>query len=304
MAIQATAGRARRSMRRPVWMERPSPAVQAGKVVIIAAIVVVMMYPFLYVIAMSFASPEALTSGALFPTEFSLEAYRSIFGGSVVVRAMFVSGGITVVGTALSMLFTTTLAYGLMRTKDVPGSRTVLLLALFTMLFGAGIIPNYLLVRSLGLLNTYWSLILPGLISAFNMVVVRNFFMGIPTELLESARIDGAGEWRIFTFIVLPLSKAVLAVVGLFYAVGYWNAFFNAMIYLNDTTKWPIQVVLNQYVVQGSTLTSIQAPDRPPPPARTVQMAVVVVATVPILILYPFLQRFFTKGVLTGAIKG
>ncbi|WP_082544142.1 carbohydrate ABC transporter permease [Sanguibacter sp. Leaf3] len=294
----------RPSGKRPVWMGTPSPGVQALKAITIALIVLVMLYPFVYVIAMSFASREAAASGGFFPTAFSLDAYRSILGGDVVTRAMLVSIGITTVGTTLSMIFTTTLAYGLMRTRDVPGAKTVLVLVLCTMLFGAGIIPNYLLVRSLGLLDSYWSLIVPGLISAFNMVVVRNFFMGLPTELFESARLDGASDWRIFTRIVIPLSKAVLAVIALFYAVGYWNSFFNAMIYLNDTSKWPIQVVLNQYVVQGSALTSIQAPDQPPPPGQTLQMAVIVVATIPILMLYPFAQRYFTKGVLTGAIKG
>ena len=134
------------------------------------------------------------------------------------------------------------------------------------------------------------------------MIVMRNFFMELPQELFESARIDGASEFRIFFSIVLPLSKAVLAVVGLFYAVGYWNSFFNALLYINDTTKWPIQLVLNQYVVQSNALTDLQAPDRPVPPAQIVQMAIVVVATLPILIVYA--QRFFTKGVLAGAIKG
>src|SRR5699024_3920679 len=140
--------------------------------------------------------------------------------------------------------------------------------------------------------------------SAFNMIVMRNFFMELPQELLESARIDGASEFRMFASIVLPLSKAVLAVIALFYAVGYWNSFFNALLYINDTTKWPIQLVLNQYVVQSNAMTDLQAPDRPAPPAQTVQMAIVVVATLPILVVYPFAQRFFTKGVLTGAIKG
>jgi ABC-type glycerol-3-phosphate transport system permease component len=132
---------------------------------------------------------------------------------------------------------------------------------------------------------------------------MRNFFMNLPGELFEAARIDGAGHFRIFFQIVIPLSKAVIAVIALFYAVGYWNVFFNAMIYLNDTSKWPIQVVLNQFVVQNSDINALQNPDRPPPPAQAVQMAVIVLATLPILIVYPFLQRYFTKGVLTGAIK-
>lgn len=257
--------KASRADARPVWMERPGPLVQAGKAVAIAAIVVVMLYPFFYVILMSFASPEAATSGTFWPSSFSIQAYVSILTGGVVTRALLVSAGVTLVGTVLSMAFTTTLAYGLTRTKDVPFAKPILVMVLCTMLFGAGIIPNYLLVRQLGLLDSYWSLILPGLISAFNMIVVRNFFMGLPSELIEAAKLDGASEFQIFIRIVLPLSKAVLAVIALFYAVGYWNSFFNAMIYLNDAAKWPIQLVLNQYVVQGSTLSSVQPPGVPAP---------------------------------------
>jgi putative aldouronate transport system permease protein len=157
------------------------------------------------------------------------------------------------------------------------------------------------------LINTFGSLILPGAISAFNLVVVRQFFMSIPSELLESARIDGANDLWILLRIVLPLSKPVLAVIALFYGVGYWNEFFNAILYLNDADKWPIQLVLRQYVLQGSALLAsgvIPDPSQPPPPSQTIQMAVVVIATVPILLVYPFLQRYFTKGVLAGAIKG
>ncbi|PZP14781.1 MAG: ABC transporter permease [Brachybacterium faecium] len=285
-------------------MSRPSRGMQVVKFVLIAFIVLVMLYPFIYVIAFSFADRNSVSSGQLLPTSFSTSAYESIFAGGVVTRSLLVTAGITIVGTTLSLFFTATLAYGLTRTRQVPFSKTALVLVLCTMFFGAGIIPNYLLIKELGLLNSYWALILPGLISAFNMIVMRNFFMELPQELFESARIDGASEFRIFFSIVLPLSKAVLAVIALFYAVGYWNSFFNALLYINDTTKWPIQLVLNQYVVQSNALTDLQAPDRPAPPAQTVQMAIVVVATLPILIVYPFAQRFFTKGVLTGAIKG
>ena len=289
---------------RPPWMTRTSPTVKALKVAAIAMIVVVMLYPFVYVIAFSFADAGSVSSGQLLPTSFSTAAYESIFAGGVVTRSLLVTAGVTAVGTFLSLLFTSMLAYGLTRTHQVPFSRAAMVLVLCTMFFGAGIIPNYLLIKELGLLDSLWSLILPGLISAFNMIVMRNFFMELPQELLESARIDGASEFRIFFSIVLPLSKAVIAVIALFYAVGYWNSFFNALLYIDDTSKWPIQLVLNQYVVQSNALTDLQAPDRPAPPAQTVQMAIVVVATLPILVVYPFAQRFFTKGVLTGAIKG
>lgn len=296
-------GRSTRSGRAP-WMDRPSPTMQALKAVAIAAIVLVMLYPFLYVVMFSFADGRSVGSGQLWPTSFSLDAYESIFAGGVVTRSLLVTAGITIVGTLLSLLFTSTLAYGLTRTRQVPFAKAAMVMVLCTMFFGAGIIPNYLLIKELGLLDSYWALILPGLISAFNMIVMRNFFMELPQELFESARIDGASEFRIFAAIVLPLSKAVIAVIALFYAVGYWNSFFNALLYINDTSKWPIQLVLNQYVVQSNAMTDLQAPDRPAPPAQTVQMAIVVVATLPILVVYPFAQRFFTKGVLTGAIKG
>lgn len=293
----------RKSDSRPAWMEKPGPVVQFFKGLLIAIICVIMLYPLIYVIAMSFGTAESIQSGQLFPTSFSLEAYRSVLAGGIVTQALINSALITIVGTTLSVLMTAMLAYGLMRTKDVPGSKFVLILVLLTMLFGAGIIPMYLLVKGLGLLNSIWAIVLPGMIGAFNMIVMRNFFMNLPQELFEAARVDGAGHFRIFFQIVLPLSKAVIAVIALFYAVGYWNVFFNAMIYLNDTDKWPIQVVLNQFVVQNSDLNTIQNPDRPPPPAQAVQMAVIVLATLPILVVYPFLQRYFTKGVLTGAIK-
>jgi putative aldouronate transport system permease protein len=288
----------------PAWRTVPSYPVRLLKGIVIAAIFAVMLYPLIYVVLSSFMPASATLEGSLIPSAWSMQAYRVILEGGLVTRALGVSVGVTLVGTALSVLATTTLAYGLTRTRDVPGAKVILYLVLFTMLFGAGIIPNYLLVKDLGLLNSYWSLILPGLISAFNMVVVRNFFMQIPRDLFEAARIDGASDLRIFARIVLPLSKAVIAVIALFYAVGYWNSFFTAMLYINDSSKWPIQLVLNQYVLQGTPLAQLQNPSSTPPPAQAVQMAVVVLATVPILLIYPFLQRYFTKGVLTGAIKG
>jgi ABC-type glycerol-3-phosphate transport system permease component len=286
-------------------MAPPSPLIQAVKAVVIILIVITMIYPLVYVIAMSFASPEQARAGVVFPTEYSLDAYRAIFNGGTVVQGLQNSLFITVVGTILSLAATSMLAWGLVRTRQVPGAKFVLILVLATMFFGAGIIPNFMLIKYLGLLDSTWSLIIPGLISAFNMIVIRNFFQGLPEELIEAARIDGAGEWRIFLRIVLPLSKPVLAVMGLFYAVAYWNTYFNALLYINDSEKWPIQVVLQQYVLAGVAIPgAVVSPDQPPPPGITLQMAVIVLATVPILLVYPFLQRYFTSGVLTGAIKG
>jgi ABC-type glycerol-3-phosphate transport system permease component len=307
LATAVRPGRARRSRRpssRSPWRRKAPWPVQLLKTAVILFIVCVMLYPLLYVITSSFLPANGTLQGSLVPSAWSLDAYRAILQGGLITRALEVSAGITIFGTLLSVIFTTTLAYGLTRTRDVPGSKTILYLVLVTMLFGAGIIPNYLLVKYLGLLNSYWALILPGLISAFNMVVIRNFFMQIPGDILEAARIDGAGELGIFLRIVLPLSKAVIAVISLFYAVGYWNSFFGAMLYINDSSKWPIQLVLNQYVLQGTPLAQLQNPNSTPPPQQALQMAVVVLATVPILVIYPFAQKYFTKGVITGAIKG
>jgi ABC-type glycerol-3-phosphate transport system permease component len=301
-----TAGKnQKKSSGRPPWMEKPSPVASTLKALVLVSIVVVMLFPFLNVLAVSLSTYKDTLGGGLvlFPKNPTLDAYRTIFSGGIVVRALQVSAGLTFFGTLLQMIFTTTMAWGLSR-PNVPGSRFVLIIVLMAMLISPGIIPMFLMIKEVGLLDTYPALIIPGLISSFNLIIVRQFFMNLPTDLIDSARLDGASEWSIFTTIALPLSKAVLAVVGLFYAVGIWNAFFNAILYIKDTEKWPIQLVLRQYVLMGATVNSADFNQATPLPPATLQMAIVVVATVPILIVYPFLQRYFTEGVLTGAIKG
>lgn len=284
----------------PLWM-------QILKGLTIVFIVIVMVVPFINILSVSLSTyADTLRGGfVLFPENPTLDAYRAIFRGGIVTRALQISFGLTIVGTALQMAFTTTMAWGLSR-PGVPGSRAVLFVVLAALLFSPGIIPSYLLIKELNLLNTYAALILPGLISSFNLIIVRQFFLNLPSDLLESARLDGASEFQLFKDIALPLSKAVLAVVALFYAVGIWNNFFNAVLYITDATMWPIQLVLRQYVLQGSDIAAAAeaTSNRPLPPARTLQMAIVVVATTPILLVYPFLQRYFTQGVLSGAIKG
>jgi ABC-type glycerol-3-phosphate transport system permease component len=289
-------------------MERPSRAYLTAKIIVFAMILTAVIYPLVSVVATSLASQQDVDEGGgmvLWPQHPSLESYYTIFQGGTVSRAIVVSVGITVVGTLLSLAVTTGLAYGLAR--PVVFRKPLLMLALFSLLFQPGIIPSYLVVKELGLLNTYAALILPVMLSGFNLVVMRQFFMEIPHELIDSARIDGANELRILLSIVLPLSGAILAVIALLYAVFYWNAFFQALLYLQDSSMWPLQLVLRQYVIQGSPLpgvTQYAAPGGSPPPTQSIQMAVVVVATLPILVVYPFLQKYFTKGVLTGAIKG
>jgi multiple sugar transport system permease protein/putative aldouronate transport system permease protein len=268
----------------------------------------VVILPFLSVVSTSIADQKQITNAGgyvLWPNHPSLNAYRAIFNGGVVTRALMVSITITVVGTILSLAATTALAYGLSRTGSF-AHKPILMVVLFALLFGPGIIPNYLVIKELGLLNSYWSLILPTLINAFNVIVIRAFIMNIPQDLIDSAKIDGATEMQVLRRIVLPLSKAVLAVVGLFFAVGYWNNFFNALLYINDTTKWPLQLVLRTYVVNNAPLGSdqLQVSAEALPPPQSLQMAILVISLVPILLVYPFLQRHFSKGVMVGAVKG
>ncbi|MFJ1847009.1 carbohydrate ABC transporter permease [Streptomyces sp. NPDC088146] len=286
-------------------MERPTRVGQIAKAVAVVVVVLAVAYPLVGVIGTSFASQTDIIKSSglvLWPEHPTLDAYHTIFTGGVVTRALIVSVGITVVGTLASLLVTVGMAYGLSR-RDVTGSRFILMTALFTMLFNAGIIPNFLLVKGLGLYDTYAALVMPTLVSAFNLVVLRSFFMNLPDELYDAAKVDGAGDFRILVRIVLPLSKAVLAVISLFYAVTYWNAFFNSLLYLNDSDKWPLPMVLRTYVLQGQSLNAASAGEALAP-QQAVQMAVLVIAVVPILCVYPFLQRYFTKGVLTGAVKG
>ncbi|PZG01804.1 carbohydrate ABC transporter permease [Micromonospora deserti] len=285
----------------------PSLFMRVVKAVVLTLCCALVIVPFVGVISTSLATQEqVIRSGGfvLIPDGVSWAAYKSVFAGGVVTRAVLVSILITVVGTAISLACTAMLAYSLSR----PGSLAhtpLLMVVLMSLLFTPGIIPSYLMVKQMGLLNSYWALIIPTAVSGFNTIVMRAFFMGLPTELLESARIDGASEAQTLLRVVLPLSKAVMAVIGLFYAVGYWNAFFNAMLYINDTEKWPLQLVLRTYVVNNAVLGADQlGGSETLPPQQSIQMAILVIALVPILLVYPFLQRHFAKGVLTGAVKG
>jgi putative aldouronate transport system permease protein len=298
---------------RAVWEEEPTAVGRVGKPVVLALIALAVAFPMYVVVVTSLSSTEAVTrAGGLVvvPRDLTIAAYVQLLSGGVVTRALVISVLITLIGTAFSLWVTVLAAYGLSR----PGSlfhRPLLFVVLLTFLFGPGIIPSYLLVNSLGLIDSYASLILPTAVSAFNLIVMRAFFMAIPAELIDSARIDGAGEFAILRRIVMPLSKAVVAVVGLFYAVGYWNAFFNALLYLNDNNKWPLQMVLRTYIVEQQALptgaggvASGVGLGLAPAPGLAIKMAIVVIAIVPVLLVYPFIQRHFTKGVIIGAVKG
>lgn len=292
-------------VKRPVWMEKQNPVIAVLKYAFIIIVSVSIIIPLLVVVSTSFADDVQLRDAGgyvLWPTHPTLEAYRTIFSSPLIFRALGVSVFITVVGTLLALVVTISMAYALSR--PVLFGKPMLMAIIVTLFFGPGIIPMYLMIKQLNLLDSIWSLILPGLFASFNFIVMRSFFMGIPRELIESAQIDGASDFRILWSIVLPLSKAVIAVIGLFYAVGFWNSFFNALLYINDQTKWPIQLILRSYVIQGTSLTANQLGVQQTVQPQAIKMAVVVVAMVPIVLVYPFLQKYFTKGVITGAIKG
>ncbi|MGM1062077.1 carbohydrate ABC transporter permease [Saccharothrix sp. Mg75] len=297
---------------RPAWDEAPTRLGQAAKAVLVGLVLLAVLFPLWVVVLTSVSPSSAITEAGglvVVPDGFTLGAYAELLSGGTVTRSVLVSTGITAVGTLFSVVVTLLAAYGLSR----PGSfahRPLLFTVLLTFLFGPGLIPTYLLVQSLGLLDTYAALVLPGAVAAFNLVVLRSFFMNIPQDLVDSARIDGAGDFRVLTRIVLPLSKGVTAVIALFYAVGYWNAFFNAFLYLNSTDKWPLQLVLRTYVLQGQPIPGTSHADSTLDgtgglvATLAVKMAVVVIAIVPVLVVYPFVQKHFTKGVIVGAVKG
>ena len=277
-------------------------------VIFLIAFAVVTTLPFVYIIAGSFASQAEITARGFFfiPREPRLEAYEYIFASRLLPRAMVVSVLMTVVGTFVSMLMTITFAYPLSK-RYLPGRNVMLMLVIFTMLFSGGMIPTFLAVRALGLLNNFWALILPNAISVWNLIILKNFFQGIPADLEEAARIDGASDMQVFVKIVLPLSTAAIATFSLFYAVGYWNSFRPALLYLPSATEWwPLQLVLRNIVLLagGFIADVVVDPEFIQPPPDSIRNAVIVFATVPILLVYPFIQKHFTKGVMVGAIKG
>jgi putative aldouronate transport system permease protein len=288
----------------PHW-DRPGIFSRSILYVMMLFLAAVMLFPFLYVLAVSFSSYRDVVDGKLiiFPAHPTLEAYSWVLQGGEFMQGLEVSIFLVVVGTAVNMFMTTTMAYALSR-RGVPGNKFVLVLVLLTLLIAPGIIAKYLVVKQFSLLNTLWALIIPGAIVPFNLVVLRQFFLTIPEELIDSAKLDGASDLRILWSITLPLSKAALAAIALFYAVGHWNSFFEATIYLNDPQLYPVSVILRLLVLQGGQTMNEALPGQTPPPDLTIQMAVVVLTILPILLLYPFLQKYFSKGVLTGSIKG
>jgi putative aldouronate transport system permease protein len=293
--------------RRPAWEEKPTVAGQTAKGTVLTVVVLAVLIPLWVVLVTSLSSRETINAAGglvVIPRGIDVSAYRIIFSGGQITQALWISSLLTVMGTAVSLSVTVLAAYGLSRPGSV-GHRGLLFFFLLTFLIYPGMVPSYLVVTGLGLKDSLWALILPSALSVFNLVVVRAFFQNIPGELMDSARVDGAGEFRILWRIVLPLSKAVVAVVGLFYAVGYWNAWFTALLYIDDNEKFPIQRVLQSFILAGqSPQQSGAAVGAALPPTLAIKMAVVVVTVAPIAMVYPFIQRHFAKGTMIGAVKG
>lgn len=268
--------------------------------------VIACLLPFIVVLSTSLSiSGESAGRFVLVPEHFSFDAYKYIFSSNIVPRALFNTIFITVAGTLINITFTSLLAYSLSK-KAIVWRNFWLFLILFTILFNGGLIPNYLLVQSLGMINTYWALLIPNAISAFNTLILINFFRALPEELEDSARIDGSHDLGILFRIVLPLSLPALATFSILYAVGHWNTFIAAILYINENRMMPIQVILQQMVIlaYGGVGESTGEVDIDRIPSNAIQMATLTVSTLPILMVYPFFQRHFVKGVLMGSLKG
>lgn len=278
---------------------RVSNTLIAASLVVTSLIAIV---PLLAVVAISITPyGEVIRNGGyvFFPREVSFDSYGQILGNPNIRRALVLTTFVTVVGTIVNMVLTTLAAYPLSRHHNLPARRGLTLAFLFTFVFSAGIVPTFLVVQATGLVDTVWAMIIPNAISVFNVLIMKTFFDGLPVEVIEAARIDGASELHILGRIVLPLSVPVMLTLGLFYAVGHWNTFYLAVFYVRDSALYPLQLVIHNMLAASQ---SVENPDSGLP-ALTLQMTAVVVAAVPMILVYPFIQRHFQKGVLIGAVK-
>lgn len=282
-------------------------------VIFFIIIMLLVIYPLYFVLIASISNPDAVNNGQvwLLPKDITFEGYELIFQRDEIWQGFRNSFIYTVLGTFVNILLTIPGGYALSR-KDLIGRNKIMFLITFTMFFSGGLIPSYLLVRDLGMVNTIWAMIIPGAISAYNLIIVKSFFeTNIPDELLESAQLDGASNMRFFLSVVIPLSKPIIAVMILFHAVGHWNQYFSALIYLRDSALYPLQLVLRDILIleQSSELMEAggamlsMATERQNV-AELIKYGVVIVASLPMLILYPFIQKHFVKGVMIGSIKG
>ncbi|GIO40954.1 carbohydrate ABC transporter permease [Paenibacillus apis] len=276
---------------------------------IAAVIILIVLYPLLFVVSASFSDPARVLNGEvwLLPKGLTLEAYTNILHNDKIWTGYRNSIVYAVVGTLINIIMTLLAAYPLSR-PDLPGRKGLMMIVTLTMFFSGGLIPSYLLVKSLGMVDTMWALIIPGAISTYNLIVMRTYFQSsIPWELQEAAHIDGCSNWRLLISIILPLSKPIIAVMVLFYAVGHWNAFFNALIYIRTEDLYPLQLVLREILmisqsagVDGGNVGMEEKILL----SESIKYAVIIVSSLPVLIMYPFVQRHFVKGVMIGSIKG
>ncbi len=278
--------------------------------IILTLFFIIVLYPCIYVISASFSSGDAVQAGkvVLWPVDVSIEGYKTVFNTKDVWVGFRNSLFYTVVGTSINIVMTVMAAYSLAR-PDVPGRNGIMLLFTFTMFFNGGMIPTYMVIRALGMLDTIWCLIIPGAVGAYNLIVARTFIQNsIPLELLEAAKIDGCSDIKYLLKVVIPLSKAVIAVLVLFYGVGHWNAYFNAMIYLHTKDLFPLTLFLRQILlmeqIDPSTITDPELQAQMAKAAGVIKYALIVVSMVPVMLIYPFIQKYFVKGVMIGSIKG
>ncbi|MFD0868645.1 Inner membrane ABC transporter permease protein ycjP [Chlamydia abortus] len=277
---------------------------------LLIVLTIVVLYPLVFVLSASISSPNAVVKGELWllPKDITFVGYQRIFENNDIITGYRNTIFYTLLGTAINLVMTTCAAYPLSR-RDFKGRNVITAFIVFTMFFSGGLIPVYLLVKNLGMLNTFWALVIPNAVSVWNIVIMRTFFQSsIPYEIQEAASIDGCNNFQILFRVVLPLSMPIIAVMILFYAVGHWNAFFNALIYLTDRAKYPLQLVLREILIQGQMQDMIDMADdslaKKVMEVEAIKYAVVVVANLPVLALYPFLQKYFVKGVMIGALKG
>jgi putative aldouronate transport system permease protein len=277
---------------------------------ILSIFFLIVLYPLVYIVSASFSSTDAVISGRvwLWPVEPGLKGYKAVFEYKAIWTGFGNSLLYTVVGTVLNVALTIVAAYPLSR-KDFVGRNMIMFIFVFTIMFSGGIIPNYLLVKDIGILDTRWAMILPSALSVFNVIITRTYFQAtIPNEMLEAAQVDGCTDLKFLWKIVLPLSGPIIAVLGLFYAVGHWNSYFNALLYLKDRSLYPLQLVLRSILIQNqidpSMVTSEEDLVARQGLADLLKYSLIVVATAPMLLIYPFVQRHFVKGVMIGSIKG
>lgn len=268
-----------------------------------AAVLITVLTPVLNIFAVSFSSYEAFARGdvGLWPVEFSTKAYETIIQDGKVLRGLKYSLIYTCLGTLVNIGLTVLTAYPMSR-KEMPFRNFISIFFAFTMFFGGGMIPTFLLVQKLGLYDSIWAMIIPGAMQVYNMIIMRTYFQSIPGELMDAARIDGANEWQTLWRIVLPLSKASIATIGLFYAVAHWNSWFNASIYLSSSDKAPLQLVLRNIIFNAETLVKSGEADNLG--STTINYATLFISMVPMMFIYPFVQKYFVKGVMVGSVKG